>query len=723
MIENEYTDGLLGSIRNDDGIWINTSCFQEEANHFRKKGYYCADPEMSSGWFDYWKEQRRRCIQGYSVGGAKITGDHYFYLNFAQIARVADPNARVVVKEVSFPDFWDGDYNYFWVREIARYGTLDGYYRGGVPEEFENLTETELQKKMLEIYNNLRLEVKLPPEALKGGLNLLVGKSRRKGYSYKNAAISANNFFTKPNSLTIFNAFDKKYLYPKGVFSMALEMITFINDNTAWTMPSDVVNTFKHIKASYITYKDGVKIEKGFKSEISAITCNNNPDPNRGKDAVDIFIEECGKFGTPGLLKKLYASSENCVKAGALKTGLITLFGTSGDMESGSVDFADMYTRPKAFDLLPFYNIWNPDMKESLRSFFHPANWNLEGYYDRQGNSDVEGAREAILKAREKRKQDGASTVEIQNKIQEEPLNGEEAFATNNASLFPIAELQAQLTKVIDNEWQEKKGIPVQFKREGKIVTATPILTGKAVPITSYKTLPKNLLGCPVIYEYPEEGAPRGTYKIGYDPVRQDTGTSLSAIIVYKSPTRQSYTHSNIVAEYIGRGDTSEYADAIAEYFADFYNTTIMYENEVVGTKNYFRRIKRLNLLAAQPDRVISKAIKGSTVARVYGCHMNASLRSQGEKYIQDWLIDVVDYDENGDPIRVLDRIYSRRLLEELISYNRKDNFDLISALIMCMFQVQESMSDDVQFETPAKTNGKELLEMMNTMYQKTTIF
>ena len=40
--------------------------------------------------------------------------------------------------------------------------------------------------------------------------------------------------------------------------------------------------------------------------------------------------------------------------------------------------------------------------------------------------------------------------------------------------------------------------------------------------------------GCPVIYEYPIEGAPKGLYKIGYDPVRQDEGTSLAAIIVYK---------------------------------------------------------------------------------------------------------------------------------------------------------------------------------------------
>ena len=130
--------------------------------------------------------------------------------------------------------------------------------------------------------------------------------------------------------------------------------------------------------------------------------------------------------------------------------------------------------------------------------------------------------------------------------------------------------------------------------------------------------------------------------------------------------------------------------DRIAEMFADYYNTTIMHENMVTGVKNYFRRIKRLNLLAFQPDAVISKNVKASKVARIYGCHMNVQLKDAGERYVKTWLLTVIDYDENGNAVRVIDKIYSIRLLEELIAYNRKGNFDLVSALFMCMFQVQE---------------------------------
>ena len=34
---------------------------------------------------EYWDEQLKRCREGYEVGGHKITGHHYSYLNFSEI--------------------------------------------------------------------------------------------------------------------------------------------------------------------------------------------------------------------------------------------------------------------------------------------------------------------------------------------------------------------------------------------------------------------------------------------------------------------------------------------------------------------------------------------------------------------------------------------------------------------------------------------------------------
>lgn len=705
-------------VRNESGIWVNVAPLREAALHFEKHGTYCAEPEETPAWYEYWKRERERCIRGHTVSGVRITGDHYFYLNYSPIQKALSTGKRVTSKVSAFPDFWDGDYNYFWVRELARNG-VNSLLSEKEQQELELMDGEAKYEKAKKLLDSLFLDIRIQPEHLFGGYNLIVGKARRRGYSYKNAAIAANNFFSRPRSLTLLNAYEARFLYPKGLFSMVVENIHFVNTHTAWTMPSDVVNKASHIRASYIAYRNGVKSECGFKSEVMALSCKDNPGVNRGKDAYDIFVEEAGSFGSPGLLKELYASSEDCVRAGMLKTGLITVFGTSGEMEGGSADYADMHTRPSAFGFLPLDNVWDDAVSGTQCGFFHPISWNLEGFYDENGNSDRKGAESAELAERDNLKRSGASSVEIQRRMQEKPLTPREAFSITSVSIFPVIELKERLAMVRAKGWQRTKGTPVRFSREGRVVRATPILDGSAMPIVSLNDTPANLYGCPIIYEYPDPDARRGMYKIGYDPVRQDTGTSLAAIIVYKSFSSKSLSHSCIVAEYVGRGAMSEDTDIMAEYFADFYNTTIMYENEVIGTKNYFRRIKRLNLLASQPDLVISKNVKKSHVSRIYGCHMVPLLKDAGERYVKDWLLTVLNYDEHGNPVRVIDTIYSERLLEELISYRRGGNYDLISALFMCMFQVQEELEGKDYAEDPKKKRVKELLDLRGRMFRK----
>ena len=718
----------LGSIRNPDGIWINTEVFREEARKFQKYGAYCLDPWGSPDWYSYWQEQRNRVINGYKVGGVKITGDHYFYLNFCPILKVEDTTAKKSSKVTDFPDFWDGDYNYFWSREIAFNGIVDGL---GVSVEFEEtcrvhaktMPEAEAQKKALEkLFASLQLEVRIEADYLKGGYNLIVGKSRRKGYSYKNAAIAVKNYLCYPKALTIFGAYEKKFLYPKGIFTMASNYLNFINANTAWVYPKDVVDKMDHVKASTIEYRNGVKVETGFLSEIMALTFKDNADAARGKDARDVIFEESGAFGTPGLLKQAYKATEDCVMAGDIKTGMITVFGTSGDMEGGTADYSEMHSNPLRFGMLPFQNIWDEDSEDMKCGFFHPINWNMEGYYDKQGNSDREGAKQVELANRKVLLDNGATSADIQQRMQEKPLGPFEAFGMVSTNNFPVLELKRQLEIVKAKNLHMIMGTPVKlfYDYEQKRVKAEPILDGSANVIYRQKPDNTSLEGCPVIYEYPAEVPQRGAYKIGYDPYRQAQGSSLAAIYVYKSVIIGERTKRIIVAEYVGRPGEADDVNYIARLFAELYNTTIMHENEVTHVKDYFRRRKQLHYLAYQPDEVIKKNVKNSKVNRLYGCHMNDQLKDAGEKYIKSWLLDVQDFDEEGFPIRALDQIYSIGLLEELISYNRKGNFDRVMALMQVMFQDQEDLhGKEYQPKSAGNQKAKQLLDMMGSMYQK----
>lgn len=728
-IEN-LGDTKLNTIRNPEGKWVDTSKFREAALTFMKKGYYTSHPANSPAWKAHWKEERKRCRKGFVVDGVKIPGEYYFYLNYCPIQKSVKTGRNTGQKVSGFPDFWDGDYNYFWVRDIARNGILETchYLTRKEKDLIYDLEPNEREKYLVKILDNIGLMFKIVPsiekdgirvENLLGGKDVIVLKSRRKGFSFKNASVGACNFFHRPGKYTMQMAYDKKYLYPKGIFSMSMSYINFINQNTGWTAPSHYVRKQDHIRNSYKTSKDGVEIEKGFMSEIQAITFKDNPQAGVGKDCYDIIGEEVGAWGTPGGLKETVASMLPSVSDGDLRTGMMTLFGTANDIEKGTVDFAEIFENPESFGFLPFYDIWGTN-KEKKEGFFFPVQLNLVGHYDSNGNSNLESAVQAEDLQRRKLEIGGATSSQISARKREFPKNSAEALSTISYNSFPVEELKTQLDKVKANGWQESKGMPVKFKYEDGTLIAKPVIDGSVTPIYSRNNLPLDLRGCPVIYEQPEANSPKGLYKIGYDPIDQESGTSLAGIVVYKSVKRGSFTHSIIVAEYIGRYEDPDDIDRLAAYFAEYYNTTIMHENMVTGVKNYFRRMKLLHLLAHQPDAVISKNVKKSKVNRIYGCHMNVQLKDAGERYVKTWLTSVLDYDGNGQPIRPIDKIYSIRLLEELISYNRKGNFDLVSALFMCLFQVQEEELGK-EYEENTSTNKhkfEELKEMMKDMYK-----
>ena len=691
--------GHVSYLKNKQGIFVNTDAFKETSNHWMKTGKYCNELWGTPDWKDFWITEKKRIMFGYTISGVTITGEHYNYLNYCPIQKSEDLGGGIGRKVKGFPDFWDGDYNYFWIREIARNGILknhpnltpkekvDIYYMEPVAREKELVRLVEELNLMYDILPSKTVEG-IRTDYLLGGHDVIVLKSRRKGFSFKNAAVGARNFQHMPTSYTMLMAYEKKYLYPKGIFNMTMSYINFVNEHTAFRMPSDYVRKQDHIRNSYKTYEDGVEIEKGFMSEVQAISFKDNPQAGVGKDCLDILGEEVGSWGTPGGLKDTVASMLPSVTDGDLRTGMMTLFGTANDISKGTVDFADMFENVEMHTFLPFRDIWNDPNK--VEGFFFPAQLNMIGHYDSNGNSNLQTATSAELLVRRKKELAGASATLLNKRKREFPLNSAEALSSISFNDLPVEELKQRLAYVKKHSVNTVVGTPVTFYYEDGKIHAKPVLDGSHEPIHSYFDLPENLDGCAVIYEQPSPLAQKGLYKIGYDPVEQENGTSLAAIIVYKAVQFGAVTHSCIVAEYVGRFSDPDDIDLMAEMFADYYNTQVMHENMFRSTITFFRRKGRLAKLAYQPNSVISASVKSSKVDRVYGCHMSTALKADGLKYIKTWLLTPVNYLEDGRIIRVLDTINSRRLLEELINYNNKGNFDLISALIMALFMVQE---------------------------------
>lgn len=670
---------LTNYVRNPQGIWINSSVFSEEAKHFTKNGYYCADRPGTYDYTKYWDEQLRRCTEGYTVGGVTITGNHYNYLNFSPIQKIEKVTGKIAKKVTGFPDFWDGDYNYFHALDIARNGATREYV------------------------DSLLLDVKIENGYLNGGYHMVVGKARRKGYSFKNASICANTYNTVRRSLTIIGAFDKKFLYPKGTMGMASDLLSFYNKHTAWGKAREFVDKQDHKRSSFKEYIEGAAVESGFMSEIMAVSFGDNPDAARGKDAYYILFEEAGKF--PNLIASVEAT-EAATTAGAYIVGQMVIFGTGGDMESGTTGFADIFYTPKQRGFMPFVNIWDKDSTTTSCGFFHPTYWNMDGFYDDQGNTDIDGALKWEENKREEIIKNSTSSSTINQRLQEFPTCPSEAFLTVSTNGFPTVELRNQYNKVIKEQLHIKMGQPVDlFREEGK-VKARPILDKKVFPIWEYKFKENakslGLDGCPVIFEYPVEKPPLGLYKIGYDPYRHDKAewsSSLGAIYVYKTIMSGSLSRNKIVAMYVGRPDSVDMVNRIAELFSELYNAEVMYENEVTHTKDHFVRRKLIHRLATQPNAVIAKAVNKSTVNRIYGMHMNEKIKDAGEKYLKAWLTEIRDYDQDGNALTNIDFIYDPGLLEELILYNRKGNFDRVIALMMILFQIADEEESKVYKE------------------------
>tara|TARA_R110000787_G_scaffold87151_1_gene185764 strand:- start:9061 stop:11148 length:2088 start_codon:yes stop_codon:yes gene_type:complete len=693
-------------IRNKEGLWINSKVFSEVADHFTKYGYYCGDPSGSPGYEEFWTEEIRKRKYGYTVGGCTITGDHYNYLNYCPIMKfdIKDPtNGKVE----GFPDFWDTDFEYFWVREICK-GTMTSI----LGHEGKATVEDAWK-----LYLSLNLDVKIKKEDLVEQWNLIVGKKRRSGYSLKNAGIASNNYYLHPNKLTLLCAIKMGHLNEDGLFTKVRANINFINDNTAFALPAKVVDKNDWIKSSYLKQKDGIWIEDGFKSEIGCLSFNDNTGAGRGKDALDILVEESGDFGKPGHLKKSLKALEDCVKAGAFSSGLITVFGTSGDLNTASMDYSQIHMNPKAYGFLDMQNIWDENSEGERCGFFHPVTRNMEGFYDENGNSNVEGALAYELGEREKRIAAGATSRDISDRMQEKPIGPKEAFASVSGNTYPTTKLFHRLNYL--RKAGNSKGIPVVLDIVGGEVVVHPILNFKAgdpQPILSYTNEPEDTRGCVVLFENPDHELPKGTYKIGYDPVRQDQGTSLAAIVVYKGQSKKGL-RNNIVAEWIGRREDTDENDTIAVAFAMLYNTKVMFENEVPSLKTFCRRRKLLKYLAFQPDEVIKANVKNSKTSRIYGCHMNTKLLAAGIRYVKSWLIHIENYNENEEPITTIDHIYSTRLLEELINFNLTGNFDMHSSLIMCLIQEEEIMLKDLNQYEVASENKNDVADFFKKAY------
>lgn len=473
------------------------------------------------------------------------------------------------------------------------------------------------------------------------------------------------------------------------------------------------------IEALYKKKTGGTWEEKGSGSKIKNRTFMDNPFAGQGDRNSIIVLEEVGMFGR--LKDSFNAMTENMKHSGTIKFGTCIMIGTGGDMNGkGTIDAQSMFYDPENYDILAFEDKWEHKGKIA---YFSPAWYGLDEFRDAYGNVDAESATNKILTKRERLKR-SKNKDSLDNFIQYQPLMPSEIFLSKEGNMMPIFELKKRLALIERDDvlpYIEKKVELFYDKDAPNGVDYRIDIDNKYKAINDFPFKKEDdKEGCIVIYELPrydDEGkVPEGLYVIGHDPYRVDgDGDSLGSIVVMKTKKYfHKHGHDEIVAVYYGRPYLGR--DVVNEHLMKlsmFYNAKVYFENNVGNVKEYFEKKRRLDLLAREPQTILSKTASFSKyTSDRYGYSIgNEKVKSEGVLYIRDWLLEErgrwedeankMAYGEIADTnststLRNLDRIYDRMILKQLISFNMKGNFDAVMGLMGCILAMEETFNKHI---------------------------
>jgi hypothetical protein len=654
---------------------------RRQAIKFENEGFYCDAPRGTKGYYEYWDEQKRRCLEGYSVGDLSITGYHYYYLNFGRIERVFETQ-NGAEEQMGFPLFYDWDYNYFWSLYIAKNG----------------ITEDK--------YEDLDLDVNI--DDLSGGNHMAVIKARRKGYSYKAASMLARNFCLKQNSKNYAMVSDSEYLLGDGLFSKTWDQLAFMEENTPFGQPKLTDQKLKKV-SGYKEKKRGIEVEKGTKNAIIGISLKDNPEKAVGKSGELGFFEEAGKF--PGLIEAWEACRPS-YEQGKYTTGTMIAYGTGGTKGADYEGLEELFFNPENYNVIPIKNKWDDASESNTCSFFVPAYVNLEGFIDNNGKSKVEEAKTYLNQEREE-KQESDDPRGYNKHVAQFPFTPREATMRVDNNIFPTNELNSQLSEVISKNKHKALTSGTLYREEGE-VKFNP--DANVNPIFKFPT-PKDTdrRGGVVIKQTPYKTdagrVPDNMYMICHDPYAHDgspEGSSLGAAYVIKRVNDIDLTYANCpVASYVGRPLKQDTYNRNLFLLAEYYNAKIAFENNRGNVMEYAKNNNLLHRLYEKPNIQENRHRSRPRTTRTYGLTMSSkSMKNQAEVYIRDWLLEEYAKSAEGKRTLVLNKILDPALLKELANYNEDGNFDRVSALMVGMYYLRQLQNQKVRKQDPVEEHS-----------------
>lgn len=675
-------------------------------------------------YLNFWKQEKRRCIEGYWQQGYYMPGVAYQYVNHWKIELNKGKNSKQkVIDHPRLRDLeWEKSRMFIEARgfsgfELDNYNTCDRELEGKIifydnyenkridnirPEDLDNIVANGRRytrvnyvpaREYLKWNHGKNLGRPLMENSAKNVVDI---ESRGTGKSFFASNMIGWNFLhdgvfwydelaNKPKSETMIGAIDTKF--SSGLIKklkLGLENLSgSVELGDKYYPPPLLKNytgTFRSgdtVTAEYDAKIGDSWVKRGSKSMIYHRSFADNPMAGNGTRPGLIALEEVGFMHN---LEEALGQLAECTKDGINKFGTIWMFGTGGDMDGGSTEAVKkVFYDPDAYDCLVFEDTWE---NKGKIGYFCPAWRGLNQFKDDQGNTDEDSALGFLIEER-KKKANAKTKQALYDELQQRPIKPSEAFLIKEGNVFPVAELKDHLSYLESTDKTRALSTNGWMHRDHD---------GKAIFKVNHELRPtvyptKNSddpTGCIQVWEEPMTNAPTGLYIAGIDPYDQDkaaNSVSMGSIIIYKRFYNAEQTFHLPVAEYTGRPEFANDFYEQCRRLLEWYNAKALYENEKTGLKSYFETKNCLYLLHRQPS-IIKSISPNSKVDRTYGTHMSKTIKEAIEIMARDWL-----KTELEPGVMQLTKIYSTALLNELISYNVDGNFDRVIAFMLCIMQ------------------------------------
>lgn len=643
-------------LRYTDGIW------NEQGLMWERTGAYPLYVPKSVDFKKHWNFEKEKCqFDGFVIYKSEdesldfaVPGLMYWYLNYC-------PILDKVKQRIAHAEIYDGDYHYFLY-----------------------ILRCILHRK----YG-------------------VVLKKRQAGYTLKNMAILLNAIWFGDSAVSKIFASDKNKV--EDSWGHMEKYRDHINRYCGWKRnmdPSRKLDWQIRRKQTDNSYRGNLSIAKGF-------TTQQSPTNGVGGNATVIFGEEAGINSTLDITHEYITSN---VGLGGVTTGLIIYSGAVGELDKAE-PLKKFILKPRNNNFLPCENRIEEDAEFGDETgFFAPEWWNYISideesgetvkYYDRDGNTNKEGALLEIKRNRKHAELKEASSYRYY--CSQRPLSIKEAFAYRRDAYFNQEIVVSRITR-FGIEEPTLKEVVLYENKEGKITWRSRDNTQfEPAAITKFPLGVVNDMekrGCVVIKEFPEANPERFTYFAGVDDIATDRSTtseSLFTIVIFKNIKETRYQDGDViklkvegnkpVAWYTGRMSDMKETHQIAEYLIRYYNAFAAIENNVQNFINYMQARGLQHMMATKADFPFLQDMgQNANVRRDYGIYLAANgvvkdyLLSNAKEYITEELGKVRN-PTTGEVTRTIygiDRIDDLGLLNEFQQFYHGLNTDRLIAFML----------------------------------------